>query len=80
MEINDGQMKGTGRFTRWCLDSVARCCPSFDARLWECQYHVGTGEVSGRHDHAFFLSDLLLFACLVVWVTGIVIAVASLLS
>jgi len=28
----------------------------------------------------FFLSDLLLFACLVVWVTGIVIAVASLLS
>ena len=28
----------------------------------------------------FFLSDLLLFACLTAWVMGIVIAVASLLS
>jgi hypothetical protein len=28
----------------------------------------------------FLLSDLLLFACLATWVTGLVIAVASLLS
>jgi len=28
----------------------------------------------------FFLSDLLLFACLAAWVTGLVIAIASLLS
>jgi hypothetical protein len=28
----------------------------------------------------FLLSDLLLFACLAAWVTGMVIAVASLLS
>jgi hypothetical protein len=36
-----------------------------------------TGEAQAL---SFFLSDLLLFFCLAAWVTGLVIAVASLLS
>jgi len=38
------------------------------------------GEVAGEARMPFFLSDLLLFVCLAGWVTGMVIAIASLLS
>jgi len=38
------------------------------------------GRLKGRSDMPTLLGDLLLFSCLTVWVTGMVIAIASLLS
>jgi hypothetical protein len=41
---------------------------------------VQHGEAKGGVSMAFLLTDLLLFSALAVWVTGMVIAIASLLS
>jgi hypothetical protein len=46
----------------------------------ECQYGAAQGRYRGGARMPFLLSDLLLFACLAAWVTGLAIAVASLLS
>ena len=45
-----------------------------------CQDGSSTGEAKGGVSMAFLLTDLLLFSALAVWVTGMVIAIASLLS
>ena len=40
MEINNGQMKGTGRFTRWSLDSVAPRYGESPNRGWRMLVNV----------------------------------------
>ena len=49
--------------------------------LWNVKMTAAQGRRSkGRRDVPTLLGDLLLFSCLTVWVTGIVIAIASLLG
>jgi len=50
-------------------------------KLWNVKMTAAQGRRSkGRRDMPTLLGDLLLFSCLAVWVSGIVIAIASLLS
>ena len=49
--------------------------PTLEVSRWP-----STGEVEGRRDMATLLGDFLLFSCLAVWASGMVIAIASLLS
>ena len=49
--------------------------------LWNGKMTLHREEVKGgERDMPVLLGDLLLFSCLAVWVVGIVIAIASLLS
>jgi len=48
--------------------------------LWNGKMANAQGRLKGRSDMPTLLGDLLLFSCLTVWVTGMVIAIASLLS
>jgi hypothetical protein len=67
---------GTPNLVREIIRDVPKPAIARRANTWDGQY--GAGGI-GEEGMPFFLSDFLLFACLAAWVTGIVIAVASLL-
>jgi hypothetical protein len=46
----------------------------------KCQYGAAPGEIMGAARMFDLLSDFALFVCLAAWVSGMVIAIASLLG